>query len=224
MWSCEHKTSLFPHLWGNWQHDISTKLLLPSIMWSCEHKTSLFPHLWGNWQHDISTKLLLPSIMWSCEHKTSLFIIYEATGNMIFQLSSYFHPSCEVVSTIHHFPPIYHSWLPSLREECEAHVFGSVVCLSGCLTQKLSLRLTWSFYTRNIMPMAQCSSKMIRIGSMGSGSGLKKRIDLIKDFSPLRDRMPWHQTSCQDCRRQNFETKWRCFAPLLDHASFQNCG
>ena len=37
------------------------------------------------------------------------------------------------------------------------------VCLSGRVTQKLSLRLTWFFYTRHLMPMARSSCKMIQI-------------------------------------------------------------
>ena len=47
-------------------------------------------------------------------------------------------------------------------EECEGNAFGSVclivLCLSGRVTQKLLLRLSWIFYTKSIMHVARSTS------------------------------------------------------------------
>ena len=47
-------------------------------------------------------------------------------------------------------------------EEYDGNAFGSV-CLYLRVTQKLSLRLSWFFYTRSIIPVVRSSSKIIRI-------------------------------------------------------------
>ena len=56
---------------------------------------------------------------------------------------------------------------------------GLSVCLSGRATQKLSLRFTWFFYTRSVIPVPRASSNMIWIWT---------RTDVFKDPSPLGDR------------------------------------
>ena len=50
-------------------------------------------------------------------------------------------------------------WLITIAsgEDCENYAFG-YVCLSGWVTKKLLLRLTWFFHTRSIMPMVWPSS------------------------------------------------------------------
>ena len=58
------------------------------------------------------------------------------------------------------------------------------VCLSGRVTQKLSLRLTLCFYKRSVIPVARPSCKR----------------NLLKDSSPLQDRTEHAIKVCHDVK------------------------
>ena len=74
-------------------------------------------------------------------------------------------------------------------EECEGYAFGLYVCMyvsmDGQLKNYCSDLLVF-FHPRSVIPVARCSSKMIRIRS-----GLK---NLFKDSSPLGDRTKYSTT------------------------------